>query len=178
MRPPLAVRVGRHSPVGQDALLADVFSAFAADLAATPTISLRAGNELDDYKQASRFEPAADAISDAYLESYHWGIAHLDAASWRHYLPYLIEYALRHRDNGSLVVDSLLHSLRPPDREPPRLASLSCRQESLITQFLETLAFGESSVHQDLACQVLDEWWLPNALYRAAAKSRPAPPSS
>lgn len=164
--------------MGRVSLVAELFSAFAADVAATPTVTLRAGNELDDYKQASRFEPTVDSISDAYLESYPWGIAHLDAASWRHYLPYLIEYALRHSHNGSLVVDALLNSLRPPDREPPRLASLSRQQESLITQFLETLAFGESSVHQDLACQVLDEWWLPNALYRAAAKCRPTPPSS
>ena len=156
--------------MGQSPLAAELFSAFSAEVAATPSVTLRAGNDLDDYKQPSQFEPTADLISDAYLESYPWGIAHLDAASWRHYLPHLIDYALRHRNDGNLVVDSLLNSLRPPDREPPRLASLSRQQESLITQFLEALAFGESSAQQALACQVLDEWWAPNALYRVAAK--------
>lgn len=155
--------------MGQSSLVAELFSAFAPEVAAAPSVTLRAGNDLDDYEQPSQFDPAADSICDAYLESYSWGIAHLDAASWRHYLPHLIEYALRHRHDNSLVVDALLSALRPPDRDPPRLASLSQRQESLITRFLEALAFGESSAHQDLACQVLDEWWVPNALYRVVA---------
>lgn len=151
-------------------LVAELFTAFAQDVAATPSVTLRAGNDLDDYKQPSPYDAVADAISDAYLERYPWGIGYLDAASWRHYLPYLIDYALRHLQDGGLVIDSLLFSLRPPDREPPRLASLSQRQEALVTQFLEILAFEESSPYQKFACQVLEEWWIPNALYRSDGK--------
>jgi hypothetical protein len=65
-----------------------------------------------------------------------------------------------------MVVEGLLHSLRPPDREPPRLASLTVEQESVIVEFLEDLAFSEDSANQDFAQQVLEEWWLPDALYR------------
>jgi hypothetical protein len=156
--------------MGQPPLVAELFGAFALEIAAIPSVTLRAGNSLDDYQQPSPFESAVDSISDGYLENYPWGIGYLDAASWRHYLPHLIEYALRHKHDGNLVVDGLLNSLRPPDREPPRLASLSPQQEAQVTRFLEALAFGEPSPHQELACQVLEEWWIPNALYRQVAK--------
>lgn len=156
--------------MSQSPLVAELFAAFAHEVAATPSVTLRGGNALDDYLQPSPFESATDSISDSYLESYPWGIGYLDAASWRHYLPYLIEYAIRHKQSGNLVVDGLLNSLRPPDREPARLASLSAQQEALVTQFLEVLAFGEPSPHQEFACQVLEEWWVPNALYRPANK--------
>ena len=74
---------------------------------------------------------------------------------------------MRHSNN---VTDALLSSLRPPDREPPRLASLSPEQEVLVTRFLDILAFSEESAHQELACQLLEEWWAPGALYRPAKK--------
>jgi hypothetical protein len=57
-------------------------------------------------------------------------------------------------------------SLRPPDREPPRLASLSPAQERVVRQLLEVLAFAEDSVWQENACQALEEWWIENPLYR------------
>lgn len=143
-----------------------VFMAFAADLEAPPQTSLRAGDLLDDYKEPLPFDPAVDAMSDEYMERYHWGLNHLDAASWRHYLPRLMEYAFRHIELNSIVVDALLNSLRPPDREPPRLAALTDKQEIIVIEFLDTFAFAEGSAYQELACQVLEEWWVPNALYR------------
>lgn len=147
-------------------LLDKVFMAFAADLEVPPQISLRAGDLLDDYKEALPFDPAIDALSDEYMERHHWGLNYLDAASWRHYLPGLMEYAFRHIQLNSLVVDALLNALRPPDREPPRLASLSDEQETVVTEFLDTFAFAKASAYQELACQVLEEWWVPGALYR------------
>jgi hypothetical protein len=49
----------------------------------------------------------------------------------------------------------------------PRLATLTPEQEALIVAFLEHVAFGEDSTcNRDLVMQVLEEWWLPNALYR------------
>jgi hypothetical protein len=66
-----------------------------------------------------------------------------------------------------MVVDALLSSLRPPDRTPPRLASLSEEQEAVLREFLEEIAFAaEPNHYQDLAMQVLEEWWIPDALYR------------
>ena len=59
-----------------------------------------------------------------------WGLAYLDAQSWRHYLPRLIDYALRRPDDPAMVAEALVRSLRPPDRYPPRLASLSNRAGS------------------------------------------------
>jgi hypothetical protein len=77
-----------------------------------------------------------------------------------------MEYALRHLSDANLVVDALLNALRPPDRDPPRLSSLSRGQEAAVSRFLEVLAFDGDSVHQALACQTLEECWVPNALYR------------
>ncbi|MBH0187702.1 MAG: hypothetical protein HP493_02280 [Nitrospira sp.] len=81
-------------------------------------------------------------------------------------MPHLIEYVVRHVGQFTEVGDALLNNLRPPDREPPRLASLTPDQEKVVTAFLELLAFSESSAHRDFACQVLEEWWIPGALYR------------
>jgi len=50
--------------------------------------------------------------------------------------------------------------------EPPRLASLTAEQEAVIVLFLEEVSFSEDSANSDFATQVLEEWWLPNALYR------------
>jgi len=151
-------------------IVARMLAMFSAEMVATPTITLRAGNELDDYRTPSAFVSAFDAVSDSYLEQFHWGVSHLDAVSWRHYLPYLIEYASRHMQSGSIVVVTLLENLRPPDRVPPRLASLSVEQEAVVVDFLDVLAFSAESAHQELACQVLEEWWAPGAIYREVAK--------
>ena len=142
------------------------FAAFAADVTTKPTITLRGGNALDDYQQLPQFEESIDAITDAYLERYAWGIGYLDAASWRHVLPYLMAYALRHISEGSDVVDAFLNSLRPPDRQPPRLASLSAEQEIVVSRFIDVLAFSDESAHHELACQTMEEWWAPSSLYR------------
>lgn len=147
-------------------LITKAFVVFAIEAAAKPSVTLRAGNALDDYNEPAPFDPTADELSEGYFEKYSWGIGYLDSASWRHYLPHLIEYSIRHINQGGLVVDSFLNSLRPPDREPPRLASLNSEQESVVTEFLEVLAFEEQSAHKELACQALEEWWLPGALYR------------
>lgn len=144
-------------------------AAFAADLSCTPTITLRGGNAIDEYRQPPAFDATLDAVTDVYLERFMWGVGHLDAQSWRHYLPSLIDHALRHIRQASNVTDALLNSLRPPDREPPRLASLSPEQEALVVRALDALAFSEASAHKELACQALEEWWSPGALYRPAA---------
>jgi hypothetical protein len=152
------------------ALATKAFAAFSREAKAQPAITLRGGNDLDDYKQPSAFDPDLDAVSDVYLEQYAWGVGYLDAESWRHYLPSLIDHSVRHMSKGSNAVDALLNSLRPPDREPPRLASVSPVQESVIIEFLDLMAFSRESVHQDLACQALEEWWAPGALYRTPAQ--------
>ncbi len=152
-------------PHGEE-LVVRAFAVFAAEVASTPSMTLRAGNAADEYRTLPPYDAVADAISDEYLERHHWGMAHLDADSWRHYLPHLIEHALRRLDHDSAVTDAVLHSLRPPDREPPRLASLTPEQEAVVVRVLEELAFAEHSAHQGLACQVLEEWWIPGALYR------------
>jgi len=141
--------------------------AFQADAMSAPRMTLRGGYAEDSYDFAPPADLVLDALTDAYLETYtFWGLAYLDPASWRHYLPYLIDYAFRHMDDPKMAVEGLLHNLRPPDREPPRLASLTAKQESVIVAFLEEVAFSEDSANRDFAQQVLEEWWLPDALYR------------
>ena len=138
--------------------------AFPAEV---PAMTLRQGDAVDSYRAANETLPGAgDSPTDSYLESYHWGIAHLDAHSWKCYLPCLIRYAVRHcHDGSSLVIDAFLQSLRPPDREPPRLASLDKKQATVIVAALDFLAFNKESAHQDFALQVLEEYWIPNSLY-------------
>lgn len=140
---------------------------FHSDALAAPRMTLRGGYAVDSYDFAPPPDPVLDKPTDTYLETYtFWGLAHLDPASWRHYLPHLINYALRHMDDPEMAVEGLLHSLRPPDREPPRLASLTTEQEAVIVALLEEIAFGEDSANSDFAMEVLEEWWIPNALYR------------
>jgi uncharacterized protein DUF6714 len=145
------------------------FDAFRVDLETSPRLTLRGGDAGDSCSEPPPYDPAANEPTDAYLERYAFsGLPYLDPASWRHYLPRLILYACRHlTDTHTMVIDGLLSSLRPPDRVPPRLASLTAEQEDVVRAFLEYLALGdEPSPHRDFAMQVLEEWWLPNSLYR------------
>jgi len=150
------------------ALVADVFAAFAADGAAVPALTLRGGDALDADRPAPPFDVLVDTVSDAYLETHPWGTGWLDAASWRHYLPYLLAYALRHLAQPNEVTDALLTSLRPPERTPPRLGTLDKRQESAVLRVLDVLAHAPGAATADLAAQVLSEWWTPGAIPRQA----------
>jgi hypothetical protein len=142
-------------------------AAFAGDLRAAPRTSLRAGCAVDSYDEPPSFDEQLDAPTDEYLERHaFWGLAHVDADSWRHYLPQLMAYAFAHMADPHMAVEGLLHNLRPPERDPPRLGTLSAAQEAVVVAFLEELAFAEDSANQALAMQVLDEWWLPGGRYR------------
>lgn len=145
--------------------------AFGADAGAPPPLTLRGGNAVDGYDLPEPFDPARDEPTDQYLENHaFWGLAYLDARSWRHYLPRLIDYALRRPDDPAMVTEALVRSLRPPDRYPPRLGSLSSEQEAIVTEFLERIALGDAAPHEsDAAQQALEEWWLPNPRSRPTA---------
>jgi hypothetical protein len=138
------------------------------EAAVAPPMSLRGGNAVDSYAAAPAFDSELDDPTDSYLESHYWGLAYLDPVSWRHYIPRLIEYALKHKGNsGTMVVDAFLASLRPPDREPPRFADLSAEQENVLVALLDVLAFDDDSVWSNGAALVLEEYWAPGALYRS-----------
>jgi Family of unknown function (DUF6714) len=66
---------------------------------------------------------------------------------------------------GGVVTEGLLGSLRPPDRDPPWLGSLSEEQEAVVVAVLDLLAFDDRSACRELAMPVLEEYWVPNALY-------------
>ena len=159
------------------------FEAFAPELEASPPLTLRGANAVDSYDRPEPFAPARDEPTDEYVEAFaFWGLAYLDARSWRHYLPRLIDYALRRPGDPAMVVEALVRSLCPPDRYPPRLASLSPEQEAVVTEFLEHVALGDepAGVGAD-AQQALEDWWLPNPRRRptpeAIAAARQTPPS-
>jgi hypothetical protein len=145
-------------------LIADIFAAFSAEGTAFPSMTLRGGDALDLNKPAPSFDVLVDAISDEYLEAHPWGSGYLDATSWRHYLPFMMEYALRHITEASDVTDALLTSFRPPDRDPPRLGSLTKTQETAVLRFLDVMAYNADSASMDLAAVVLSEWWTPGAI--------------
>ena len=135
-------------------------------------MSLRAGDAVDSYDLTPPYDEQLDEVNDHYIQKYaYFALPHLDTLSWLYYLPFLIDYSLRYATaeadpESSLAVDGTLFSLRPPDREPPRLSILTAKQESVIVQFLDLLAFDERSVYQDCAMQVLEEYWIPGAWYR------------
>jgi hypothetical protein len=140
---------------------------FARYIAMEPKICLRAGNAMDNYEEPPKYDPIVDKPTDEYLEKYYWGIAYLDPDSWKHYLPILINYTIRNKVNsGAMVIDSFLASLRPPDREPPRLGSLSIDEEKAVIEVLDSLAFSEDSGWNETAIMLLEEYWAPGALYR------------
>ena len=144
---------------GHADLEAQIASAFAAELAAAPRISLRGASEIDLGRPPPEFDPELDLPSPSYLERHAYDLPFLDAESWRNYLPRLLVFAVSHVEAPSNAVDGLLGSLRPPDTEPPRLASLSPKQEAAVVAVLEALAFDEGSVHSAAACTALEEWW-------------------
>jgi len=144
------------------------FEAFRADAETLPPLTLRGGNAVDGYDEAEAYDATHDEPTDAYLEAYaFWGLGYLDAQSWRHYLPRLMKYAFGRPDDPVMALEALIRSLRPPDRYPPRLATLTAEQEAAVVAFLEALAFGDGFGHvQEDAQQALEEWWLPGARHR------------
>ena len=147
------------------------FDAFRTDVESPPPLTLRGGNAVDGYDEPPTFDPVEDATTDPYLERFaFWGLGYLDARSWRHYLPRLIDYAFRQPTDPAMVSEALVRSLRPPDRYPPRLATLNAEQEAVVRAFLEQVALGNAIPHlQDEAVQALEEWWLQNPRCRATA---------
>ena len=155
-----------------ESIVSLAFEVFRTDVEAPPPLTLRGANAVDSYNYPIPFSPVDDEPTDAYLEGFaFWGLGYLDARSWRHYLPRLIDYALRRPDDPAMVVEALVRSLRPPDRYPPRLATLDAGQEDVVRAFLEQAALGEAIPHvQADAQQALEEWWLPNARCRPTAQ--------
>jgi hypothetical protein len=169
--------------MGTPPIVSRAVDVFRIDAAAPPPLTLRGGDAVDSYTRPAPFDPAVDALTDTYLETFAFnGLGYLDAQSWRHYLPRLIDYALRRPDDPAMVTEALVRSLRPPDRYPPRLASLTAEQEQVVRSFLELVALGDAIPHvQAEAQQALEEWWLPNPRSRptaddiAALRAAPVP---
>ena len=147
-------------------IVGDLQKAFAAE-PDPPPMSLRAGNAVDSGGPPAPFDPAEDLLTPDYFEQHFWGIAHLDPQSWRYYIPRLLAYALQSfAAPGLNAVDFALESLRPPDRDPLRLGSLSEAQERAVARALEELAFNESSPWKEPAIIALEEYWAPGAIHR------------
>lgn len=155
------------APPPQD-LLKRLRDAFAVDLLRPPATTLREADTIDSYGEARPVMVSDDSPTPSYLNRCASGISYLDAASWRHYLPALGELAINSLSEDSLAVSGLIQSLRPPDREPPRLGSLDAMQEIVLRELLELVAYSADSIWQSEACQALEERWIEGALYRPA----------
>lgn len=165
-----------------DAIVARAEAAFAREAGAPPPLTLRGASAVDGYDPPEPYDAALDAPSDAYVERHaFWAMPYLDATSWKHYLPRLLRYAAARPDDPAMVVEALVRSLRPPDREPPRLATLAPEQEAVVVAFLERLALADDAGEGTAgdAARALEEWWLPGAALRpdpaARATARAAP---
>jgi hypothetical protein len=151
----------------QTQLLDSISAAFPAD-GAKAALSLKRADEIDSHDTPTPEVVPTDwrNVSEPELEEHHWGLTHLDAESWRFYLPAFLAYSVRHLSDGdSLVIAACLSNLWPPDRKPSRFSTLIDSQRQTIVSVLELLAFdGESGFTTD-ACQVLEEYWIEHPLY-------------
>jgi hypothetical protein len=160
-----------------DAIAARAEAAFAREAGAPPPLTLRGGDAVDGHDLAEPYDPALDAPTEAYLERFaRWAMPYLDATSWKHYLPRLMRYAAAHPDDPGMVVEATVRSLRPPDREPPRLATLASGQEAVVVAFLEHLVLrgAGSGGSGEEAARALEEWWHPGATHRLPPATREA----
>ena len=148
------------------------YTVFHCDQIEIPPMTLRAGDAVDSYDLPTAYDEQLDQPTDEYLQQFAcWGIHHLDPVSWHYYLPLLMSYSLRNATKDApvesgLAVEATIFSLRPPDREPSRFSLLTPEQEEVIVQFLDILAFDEESIYQEDGMQVLEEYWIPGAIYR------------
>jgi hypothetical protein len=145
------------------------FEVFRADVDLPPPLTLRGGDRVDSYAIPEPYDAQLDAPTDEYIERFAFhALPFLDARSWRHYLPRLVDHAFRRpADPTGIVSQALIGSLRAPDREPPRLTTLTAAQETLVVAFLEEIARDPGREEDaEEARQALLEWWVPNARHR------------
>ena len=145
------------------------FDVFRADVEVPPPLTLRGAERVDSYDFPEPYDAQVDEPTDAYIEQFAFhAMPFLDARSWRHYLPRLIDHVFRRPDEPTgLVIQAVIRSLRAPDREPPRLATLDAEQEAVVVAFLEEIAGDPRSAEEaEDARQALLEWWVPNARHR------------
>lgn len=148
--------------------LLDLISAEFPAAPAHAALSLRQADEIDSSNAPTPDVAPADwrDVSEHELEEHHCGFTHLDAKSWRFYLPVFLAYSVRHLSRGdSLVIAACLSNLRPPDRVPSRFTTLSDGQRQTVVSVLEFLAFDSESDFMANACQVLEEYWIEHPLY-------------
>src|SRR5687768_17553812 len=100
------------APMQDREIVERAFAVFRADAEVPPPLTLRGGDAADGYDVPEPFDPALDEPTDAYIEmfAYH-ALPFLDARSWRHYLPRLIDFVLRHPDDERMVAEGLIYSL-------------------------------------------------------------------
>ena len=107
--------------VGRGEIVLRAFEAFRPDVESPPPLTLRGGERVDSYDYPAPYDAELDAPTDEYIEQFAFhAMPFLDAKSWRHYLPRLMDHAFRRPDEPTgLVLQALIRSLRAPDREPP-----------------------------------------------------------
>ena len=135
-------------------------AAFHTDMESPPPLTLRGGNDVDSYAYAQPFDPAQDEPTDSYLEVFaFWGVGYLDAQSWRHYLPRLMDYALRRPDDPAMVT-RLSFAPFGLGSISASLASLTAEQR--VVKFLELLALTDAARTSGRRAAAR-KWWLGRA---------------
>lgn len=145
------------------------FEVFRADVESPPPLTLRGADRVDSYDFPEPYDAELDEPTDAYIEQFAFhAMPFLDARSWRHYLPRLMDHAFRRPDEPTgLVLQAVIRSLSAPDREPPRLMTLNADQEAIIIAFLEQIARDAAREFEaEAAGQALLDWWVPHARHR------------
>jgi hypothetical protein len=131
-----------------------------------PSLSLRAGDALDDHLEPPGYDPVIDAPSFEYIDSYAAGIAFLDAASWNHYTPrLLVALVERLDDNRSTGLGNFLELLVPPHKNASRTGWMTPDEASVVVDVLDLLAFHPDSAWKEEATKSLEDYWAPRPNY-------------
>ncbi len=104
-------------PTEVDTLIASIESAFAGTKQGT--ITLHEAEALDDYAtedervRARQLDQEADwrRIPDASLHACSNALPHLDAVSWRFYLPAFMRFALRTIHGPGCLIDRVIYNM-------------------------------------------------------------------
>ena len=85
-------------------IVSRAFEVFRTDIESPSAAHATRRQRRGQLQPAVPFDPAEDEPTDAYFEGFaFWGLGYLDARSWRHYLPRLLDYAFRHPNDPAMV---------------------------------------------------------------------------
>lgn len=156
-------------PDTQEAIIEAIRGAFAG--VPRGAVTIHEAEVIDGYgsgelRQEARrrdTESSWDCIPDADIEECAWALCHLDAVSWRYYIPAYMIWSLRHfRVSDSIVSDFTIYTFDPSGDFEHVLARhrlLDEGQSRAVCRFLRYMAANDDFADGQVANAALDGYW-------------------